>query len=160
MTTTFPQLLLKHATERPDAPALREKEYGIWQTWSWREAATEVRQMACGLLTLGFERGQNLAFVSDNRPHLYLGFVAVQSVGGVPIPLYQDAVASEMIFVMEDAEIAFAFAENQEQVDKLLEVRESVPSIRHIIYDDPRGLRKYDQPGLISTADLMAKGAE
>ena len=160
MKSTFPHLLLQHAGERPDAAALREKEYGIWQTWSWREAATEVRQMACGLLTLGFERGQNLAFVSDNRPHLYLGFVAVQSVGGVPIPLYQDAVASEMIFVMEDAEIAFAFAENQEQVDKLLEVRESVPSIRHIIYDDPRGLRKYDQPGLISTADLMAKGAE
>ena len=160
MKTTFPHLLLRHAAERPDAAALREKEYGIWQTWSWRKAATEVRQMACGLIALGFERGQNLAFVSDNRPHLYLGFVAVQSVGGVPIPLYQDAVATEMIFVMKDAEIAFAFAENQEQVDKLLEVRETVPSIRHIIYDDPRGLRKYDAPGLISTEDLMKKGAE
>ncbi len=160
MKTTFPHLLLQHAHKRPDAAALREKEYGIWQTWSWREAADEVRQMACGLLALGFERGQNLAFVSDNRPHLYLGFVAVQSVGGVPIPLYQDAVASEMIFVMQDAEIAFAFAENQEQVDKLLEVRESVPSLRNIIYDDPRGLRKYDAPGLISTEDLMKKGVE
>ncbi|MDR2333331.1 MAG: AMP-binding protein [Burkholderiaceae bacterium] len=160
MKTTFPHLMLRHAAERPDAAALREKEYGIWQTWSWRQAASEVRQMACGLLALGFERGQNLAFVSDNRPHLYLGFVAVQSVGGVPIPLYQDAVASEMNFVMKDAEIQFAFAENQEQVDKLLEVRESVPGIRHIIYDDPRGLRKYDAPGLISTEDLMKKGAE
>ena len=160
MKTTFPHLLLRHAAERPDAAALREKEYGIWQTWSWKQAASEVRQMACGLLALGFERGQNLAFVSDNRPHLYLGFVAVQSIGGVPIPLYQDAVASEMNFVMKDAEIQFAFAENQEQVDKLLEVRESVPSIRHIIYDDPRGLRKYDAPGLISTEDLMKKGAE
>ena len=160
MKTTFPHLLLRHAAERPDAAALREKEYGIWQTWSWKQAASEVRQMACGLLALGFERGQNLAFVSDNRPHLYLGFVAVQSIGGVPIPLYQDAVASEMNFVMKDAEIAFAFAENQEQVDKLLEVRETVGSIRHIIYDDPRGLRKYDAPGLISTEDLMKKGAE
>ncbi|QIL70332.1 long-chain fatty acid--CoA ligase [Diaphorobacter sp. HDW4B] len=160
MKTTFPHLLLRHAAERPDAAALREKEYGIWQTWSWKHAASEVRQMACGLLALGFERGQNLAFVSDNRPHLYLGFVAVQSIGGVPIPLYQDAVASEMNFVMKDAEIAFAFAENQEQVDKLLEVRETVDSIRHIIYDDPRGLRKYDAPGLISTEDLMKKGAE
>ncbi|QNP50068.1 AMP-dependent synthetase/ligase [Diaphorobacter aerolatus] len=160
MKTTFPHLLLRHAAERPDAAALREKEYGIWQTWSWRRAATEVRQMACGLLALGFERGLNLAFVSDNRPHVYLGFVAVQSIGGVPIPLYQDAVASEMNFVMRDAEIAFAFAENQEQVDKLLEVRETVPSIRHIIYDDPRGLRKYDAPGLISTEDLMKQGAE
>ena len=160
MTTTFPQLLLKHATERPDAPALREKEYGIWQTWSWREAAQTVRHMACGLRSLGLERGQNLAFISDNRPHVYLGFLAVQSCGAVPIPLYQDAVAAEMMFVMEDAEIAFAFAENQEQVDKLLEVRESVPSIRHIIYDDPRGLRKYDQPGLISTEELLTKGKE
>ena len=160
MTTTFPQLLLKHATERPDAPALREKEYGIWQTWSWREAAQTVRHMACGLRALGLARGQNLAFISDNRPHVYMGFLAVQACGAVPIPLYQDAVAAEMMFVMEDAEIAFAFAENQEQVDKLLEVRESVSSIRHIIYDDPRGLRKYDQPGLISTEELLAKGKE
>ncbi len=159
MTTTFPHLLLRHAAERPDAPALREKEYGIWQTRTWREAASTVRHMACGLRALGFERGQNLAFVSDNRPHVYLGFVAVQSVGGVPIPLYQDAVAAEMVFVMQDADVAFAFAENQEQVDKLLEVRESVPGIAHIIYDDPRGLRHYDQPGLVSTAELLALGA-
>ncbi len=160
MTTTFPQLLLQHAAQRPDAPALREKEYGIWQTWSWKAAAAEVRLMACGLLSLGFAKGQNLALISDNRPHVYMGFIAVQSIGGVPIPLYQDAVASEMRFVMEDAEIHFAFAENQEQVDKLLEVRESVSGITHIIYDDPRGLRNYDQPGLISTADLMARGSE
>ena len=70
MTTTFPQLLLQHAAQRPDAPALREKEYGIWQTWSWKSAAAEVRAMACGLLALGFARGQNLALVSDNRPHV------------------------------------------------------------------------------------------
>ncbi|AEB82922.1 AMP-binding protein [Alicycliphilus denitrificans] len=160
MTTTFPQLLLQHAAQRPDAPALREKEYGIWQTWSWKAAAAEVRLMACGLLSLGFAKGQNLALISDNRPHVYMGFIAVQSIGGVPIPLYQDAVANEMRFVMEDAEIHFAFAENQEQVDKLLEVRESVPGIAHIIYDDPRGLRNYDQPGLISTAELVARGRQ
>ncbi len=158
MTTTFPHLLLQHAAQRPDAPALREKEYGIWQTWSWKAAAAEVRAMACGLLSLGFAKGQNLALISDNRPHVYMGFVAVQSIGGVPIPLYQDAVASEMSFVIEDADIHFAFAENQEQVDKLLEVRESTSGLTHIIYDDPRGLRNYDQPGLISTADLVARG--
>src|SRR5690606_20587952 len=89
-----------------------------------------------------------------------LGFVAVQSLGGVPIPLYQDAVAAEMVFVLQDADIAFAFAENQEQVDKLLEIRDHVPGIRHIIYDDPRGLRHYDQPGLISTAELVQRGAQ
>lgn len=160
MATTFPHLLLKHAAERPEAAALREKEYGIWQTWTWRDVADNVRQMACGLAALGLARGQNLAFISDNRPSLYMGFVAVQSLGAVPIPLYQDAVAQEMAFVMQDADIRFAFAENQEQVDKLLEVRESVPSIEYIIYDDPRGLRKYDQPGLISCTQLQQRGME
>ncbi|MCD2511010.1 AMP-dependent synthetase/ligase [Comamonas endophytica] len=160
MTTTFPHLLQKHAAERPDAPALREKEYGIWQTWNWRQVAREVRHLACGLAALGFARGQNLALISDNRPHVYMGFVAVQSLGGVPIPLYQDAVAAEMVFVLQDADIEYAFAENQEQVDKLLEIREQVPGIRHIIYDDPRGLRHYDQPGLVSTAELMERGAK
>jgi long-chain acyl-CoA synthetase len=158
MATTFPHLLLEHAAERPDAAALREKEYGIWQTWTWRDVAVDVRQMACGLAALGLAKGQNLAFISDNRPSLYMGFVAVQSLGAVPIPLYQDAVAQEMVFVMQDADVKFAFAENQEQVDKLLEVRESAPSIEHIIYDDPRGLRKYDQPGLISTEELKKLG--
>lgn len=160
MKTTFPQLLLKHAAERPTDAALREKEYGIWQTWTWKDTAETVRHLACGLLALGFQRGQNLALVGDNRPHLYMSMVAVQSIGGVPIPLYQDAVASEMAFVMEDAEVQFLFAENQEQVDKLLEVRETVPGMAHIIYDDPRGLRKYDQPGLISTEKLKELGAE
>ena len=159
MSTTFPHLLLKHAAERPDAPALREKEYGIWQTWSWSDTARTVRHMACGLASLGLQRGQNLALISDNRPHLYMGFVAAQALGAVPVPLYQDAVATEMTFVMQDAEITVAFAENQEQVDKLLEVRETVPSIRTIIYDDPRGLRNYNQPGLISVEQLLEQGA-
>ncbi len=159
MANTFPHLLLSHATQRPTAPALREKEFGIWQTWTWADVARDVRHMACGLAALGLARGQNLAFVSDNRPNVYMGFAAVQSLGAVPIPLYQDAVAQEMAFVMEDADIHFAFAEDQEQVDKLLEVRETVPSITHIIYDDPRGLRKYEEPGLISTAELKKFGA-
>ena len=158
MRTTFPHLLLQHAAERPDAPALREKEYGIWQTWSWADTARTVRHMACGLAALGLQRGQNLALISDNRPNLYMGFVAAQALGAVPVPLYQDAVAAEMVFVVQDAEISIAFAENQEQVDKLLEVRESVPSIRHIVYDDPRGMRNYDQPGLISMEQLLEKG--
>ena len=158
MRTTFPHLLLQHAAERPDAPALREKEYGIWQTWSWADTARTVRHMACGLAALGLQRGQNLALISDNRPHLYTGFVAPQALGAVPVPLYQDAVAAEMVFVVQDAEISIAFAENQEQVDKLLEVRESVPSIRYIVYDDPRGMRNYDQPGLISMEQLLEKG--
>jgi len=159
MQTTFPRLLLKHAAERPQAPALREKAYGIWQTWSWTRAAEDVRLMSCGLAALGFRPGQNLAIIGDNRPHLYLSFLAAQSLRGVPVPMYQDAIASEMAFVLEDAEIGFAFAENQEQVDKLLELRETVPGLlQHIIYDDPRGLRNYQHEGLISIERLFELG--
>ena len=160
MATTFPRLLQKHASERPQDPALREKEYGIWQTWSWQRALGDVRALASGLAALGFTPGQNLAIVGDNRPHLYLMFIAVQALRGVPVPMYQDAVASEMAFVLDDAEVHFAFAENQEQVDKMLELRESVSGLTHIIYDDPRGMRNYSQPGLISVDELMALGSQ
>ena len=160
MATTFPRLLQKHASERPQDPALREKEYGIWQTWSWQRALGDVRALASGLAALGFTPGQNLAIVGDNRPHLYLMFTAVQALRGVPVPMYQDAVAAEMAFVLEDAEVHFAFAENQEQVDKMLELRESVSGLTHIIYDDPRGMRNYSQPGLISVDELMALGSQ
>ena len=160
MATTFPRLPQKHASERPQDPALREKEYGIWQTWSWQRALGDVRALASGLAALGFTPGQNLAIVGDNRPHLYLMFIAVQALRGVPVPMYQDAVAAEMAFVLEDAEVHFAFAENQEQVDKMLELRESVSGLTHIIYDDPRGMRNYSQPGLISVDELMALGSQ
>jgi len=158
MTSTFPHLLLQQAKARPDAPALREKEYGIWQTWSWQKAADDVRLMACGLTALGLRAGENLVFVSGNRPYCYLGFAAVQSLRAIAIPLYQDAVAAEMIFVMTDAQVRFAYAEDQEQVDKLLEIRESHPALEVIIYEDPRGLRHYEQPGLISIQALLEKG--
>ena len=160
MAPTFPRLLQKHASERPQDPALREKEYGIWQTWSWQRALGDVRALASGLAALGFTPGQNLSIVGDNRPHLYLMFIAVQALRGVPVPMYQDAVAAEMAFVLEDAEVHFAFAENQEQVDKMLELRESVSGLTHIIYDDPRGMRNYSQPGLISVDELMALGSQ
>jgi long-chain acyl-CoA synthetase len=148
--TTFPRLLLAHAQQQPDAPAVREKDLGIWQTWCWAEVAKEVREFACGLASLGLKPGDNLAIVGANRPHLYMAVVAAQSLRGVPVPLYQDAVAGEMVFMLEDASIEFVVAEDQEQVDKLLECRETRPAIRHIIYDDPRGLRHYEQPGLVS----------
>jgi len=140
---------------------MREKEYGIWQTWSWLRAAEDVRQMSCGLAALGFQPGQNLAIVGDNRPHLYQAFIAAQSLRGVPVPMYQDAIASEMTFLLQDAEIHFVLAENQEQVDKLLELRTSVPGLlQHIIYDDPRGLRNYQHEGLISIERLFELGRE
>jgi long-chain acyl-CoA synthetase len=157
---TFPRLLLHHAATRGERPAVREKEFGIWQTYSWSQVASQVRALACGLAAQGFKRGMNLAIVGDNRPRLYWAFAAAQSVGGVPVPLYQDAVAQEMVFVLEDAEIEFAIVEDQEQVDKLIEVLPDAPMLRCIAFDDPRGLRHYDQPYLISYDRLLEIGGE
>ncbi|MFM2053347.1 MAG: hypothetical protein RL456_1384 [Pseudomonadota bacterium] len=158
MTTTFPRLLLEHAQRRPDAPALREKEYGIWQTLSWQALAREVRRMAAGLAAAGLERGRHLVVIGDNRPRLTMTMLAAQSLGAIPIPLYQDAVAAECVFPLNNAEVAFAVVEDQEQVDKMLEIRGQCPQLAHIWYDDPRGLRKYDEPGLASIEDLLAAG--
>ncbi len=164
MANTFPSLLQKHASARPQDPALREKEFGIWQTWSWQRADEDMRHMALGLAALGFESGQNMVIVGGNRPLLYLMFVSVQALSGVPVPMYQDAVASEMAFVLRDTEAQFAFAEDQEQVDKLLELRageggaEAAAGLAHIVYDDPRGLRNYNDPGLISVQALIELG--
>ncbi|RIX49139.1 MAG: long-chain fatty acid--CoA ligase [Rhodocyclales bacterium GT-UBC] len=155
---TFPRLLFHHAQTRPDAPAMREKYLGIWQTWTWSDVAERVRALACGLAALGFKRGDNLAIIGDNRPHLYMMMTAAQCLGGVPVPLYQDAVAAEMLFVLQDAGIRFVVVEDQEQVDKMLEVKDQVPTLEHVIYDDPRGMRHYNQSFLHDIHELMEMG--
>lgn len=155
---TFPRLLFHHAQTRPDAPAMREKHLGIWQTWTWSDVAERVRALACGLAALGFKRGDNLAVIGDNRPHLYMMMSAAQCLGGVPVPLYQDAVAGEMLFALQDASIRFAIVEDQEQVDKLLEIKEQTGALEHILYDDPRGMRHYNQPFLHDIHELMEMG--
>ena len=157
---TFPKLLLHHAAVRGERPAIREKDLGIWQSWTWSQVADEVRALACGLAAQGFKRGMNLAIIGENRPRLYWTVVAAQALGGVPVPLYQDAVAQEMAFVFENAEIAFAIVEDQEQVDKLLEIMPQCPQLKHIVYDDPRGLRHYAQPELMSFTSLQVLGRE
>ncbi len=155
---TFPRLLFFHARTRGQKTAMREKDLGIWQSWTWGEVADHVRALACGLAEMGFKRGDNLAVVGDNRPRLYMTMAAVQCLGGVPVPLYQDAVANEMAFVLQDAGIRFALVEDQEQVDKLLELKDQLPSLEHVIYDDPRGMRHYNQPFLHDIEELMAMG--
>ncbi len=155
---TFPQLLLTHASRQGERAALREKEYGIWQTLTWSALASLVEQIACGLHLAGLRRADHIVVVGANRPRLYATMLAAQSLGAVPIPLYQDAVAAECVFPINNAEVRFAFAEDQEQVDKLLEVREQCPQLQAIYYDDPRGLRKYDEPGLASVDELAAQG--
>src|SRR5881396_1341582 len=131
---TFPRLLKKHAAERGDRPATREKDLGIWQTWTWAQVAAEVRALACGLAAQGFRRGMHLAIIGDNRPRLYWSMCAAQSLGGIPVPMYQDAPAADLTFVLNDAEIAYALVEDQEQVDKLLETQSGVPTLSHIYF--------------------------
>jgi long-chain acyl-CoA synthetase len=158
--TTFPRLLLDHAARRPRAAALREKEFGIWQTLTWSELAELVKHMAGGLAAAGLKRGQHLVVVGENRPRLYAAMLAAQSLGAVPVPLYQDAAAAEFAFPIRNAEVFFAVVEDQEQVDKMLEVRAQCPHLAHIWFDDPRGLRHYSEPGLAPIDALVAAGRE
>ena len=158
MQTTFPRLLLKHAAERPTAPAMREKEYGIWQAHSWADMAALVEHIACGLHQAGLQRGEHMVVVGANRPRLYATMLAAQSLGAIAVPLYQDAVGAECVFPINNAEVRFAMVEDQEQVDKLMDIREQCPQLAHIIYDDPRGLRNYNEPGLVALDALIASG--
>jgi long-chain acyl-CoA synthetase len=158
MRTTFPRLLLEHAKTRPDGAAMREKEYGIWQTTTWSDMARLVEAIACGLHQAGLQRGEHMVVIGANRPRLYATMLAAQSLGAIPVPLYQDAVGAECVFPINNAEVRFAVVEDQEQVDKMLEIRDRCPQLAHIYYDDPRGLRNYDQPGLGALEELIGAG--
>ena len=160
MSTTFPLLLLDHAERRPHAAALREKEYGIWQITTWAVLLQKVRVLTAGLSAAGLKRGQHIVVIGDNRPRLSASMIAAQVLGAIPVPLYQDAVSAEFVFPINNAEVSFAIAENQEQVDKLIELRPECPQLARIWYDDPRGLRNYSEPGLASIDSLMEEGAD
>src|SRR6185437_8935154 len=155
---TFPKLLLHHARARGGKPAIREKAYGIWQAWTWGETRDEVLALAAALSAAGLERGAHIAVIGANRPRLYWTLTAAQCLGAIPVPFYEDAIAAEMVYVFQDAEIAYAVVEDQEQADKLLEILPQCPKLKHIWYDDPRGLRHYTQPELASCAALAAAG--
>ena len=160
MNTTFPHLLLQHAHQRPGDAAMREKEYGIWQSTSWSAMCLLVEHMAHGFHQAGMQRADHVVIVGANRPRLYAAMLAVQSLGAIPIPLYQDAVATEYVFPINNAEVRFAVVENQEQVDKLMEIQADCPSLTHVYYDDPRGLRNYQQAGLFSLGSLLGEGEQ
>jgi len=155
---TFPKLLLLNAAQRGHRPAIREKDLGIWQTWTWQQVCDEVRDFALGLRELGLARDDKVAIVGNNRPRLYWSMCAAQSIGAVPVPVYQDAVADEMAYVLAHAGAKIAIVENQEQVDKLLSISERLPDLAYIIYDEPRGLRDYDHTRLKSFVDVQKLG--
>ena len=160
METTFPRLLLQHAGARPQAAALREKEFGIWQTLTWRALADLVGHLAAGLHAAGLRSGQHIVVIGENRPRLYAAMIAAQTLGAIPVPLYQDAVAAEFVFPCTTAEVAFAIAEDQEQVDKLLEIRTDCPLLTQIWFDDGRGLRNYREEGLAPLDALIESGRD
>jgi long-chain acyl-CoA synthetase len=155
---TFPKLARANAGRTPDKVAIREKDLGIWQSHTWRDYDAEARSIALGLASLGFARGDKTAIVGDNRPQLYWTVLATQCLGGVPVPLYQDSIEREMAYILDHSEARFAVVEDQEQVDKLLRVREQCPRLEYIVYDDPRGLRGYSEPFLLSLAELQERG--
>jgi long-chain acyl-CoA synthetase len=158
MSATFPQLLLEHARRQPTRDAMRFKEYGIWQVFSWSDLAEMVRHMTLGLQASGVGPQDHVVIVGSNRPRLYAVMLAVQAVGAVPVPLYQDAAAAQYVWPITSAGVRHAIAEDQEMVDKLLEVREQCPHLAQIWYEDPRGLRHYNQPGLAPLDELFQLG--
>ncbi|MEC9079812.1 MAG: AMP-binding protein [Pseudomonadota bacterium] len=157
---TFPQLLLQRLKHDAERPAMREKAYGIWQTWTLGELCEESFALASGLADLGFARNDTLVIIGDNRPRLYGSMIAAQALGGVPVPAYQDSVAEEIQYVVYHAEARFIIAENQEQVDKALEIKEQCPRVAFVIYCDPKGLRKYDPQVVMDIQTVMARGRE
>ncbi|MEP5760796.1 MAG: AMP-binding protein [Litoreibacter sp.] len=155
---TLPRLLARNAASFGSKAAYREKEFGIWQSWTWAETEDEIRALALGFLTLGVSEGDHIAIIGRNRPYLYWAMVAAQMVGAIPVPLYQDAVAEEIAYVLDHCGARFVVAQDQEQVDKVIEVQDQLSGLDHMIYLDPRGLRKYDHSALSKYEDLQIKG--
>ena len=155
---TLPQLLRRNAATMSARPAMREKDRGIWQPYTWQRYWDETRDLALGLAGLGFVAGDKLAVIGENRPRLYFAQLAAMSLGGIAVPAYQDAIASELAYVLDHAEVSVVVAEDQEQVDKVLSLKERLPLLKLVIYDDPRGLGDYDEPILKSFGEVEEAG--
>jgi long-chain acyl-CoA synthetase len=156
--TTLPRLLRRNAASIGARPAVREKDRGIWRTFTWAQYYQEVRDFALGLAAHGFNRGDRLSVIGDNRPRLYWAQLSAQSLGGVAVPVFQDSIASELAYVFAHAEVSVIVAEDQEQVDKVLSLKDQLPALKLVVYDDPRGMRNYDSPLLKSFEEVQAAG--
>jgi long-chain acyl-CoA synthetase len=155
---TFPKLLIRNAKIFADRPALRHKDLGIWQAWTWAQVLNEVRAFSVGLADLGLKRGDKFAIIGGNRPKLYWAMCAGQALGAVPVPVYADAVAEEMAYVLAHAEVVLAVVEDQEQVDKIAAIPARLPQLAHVVYDEPRGLRDYEHGRLVAFASVQDIG--
>jgi long-chain acyl-CoA synthetase len=157
---TFPKLLVRNAWRWPDRVALREKEFGVWQAFSWRQYLDHVRDLSLGLVALGLRRGDKVAIIGNNRPEWVWSEVAAQAAGAASVGIYQDSNLNEVAFVIDHCDASIVVAEDQEQVDKILDMLEKLPKVRHVVYTDPRGLRKYQHPALLSFEEVERKGRE
>ena len=157
---TFPGYLLMNAKRFGARPAMRHKDLGIWQSWTWHQLLEDIRAYSMGLETLGFKRGDKVAIIGQNRPRLYWTFSAVQALGGIPVPVYGDSVAEEMVYVLNHAEVRFAVCQDQEQVDKVLSMGDELKSLEKIFYDEIRGLREYDHTNLHSLDSVIEIGRQ
>jgi len=155
---TFPKHLLLNAERFGDRSAMRHKDFGIWQSWTWKEQRDEIRAFALGLSAMGVRRGDKVAVVGANRPRLYWSIAALQSLSAIPVPVYADAVAEEMAYVLDHAGVRLAVVQDQEQVDKVLSFAEKIPALQTLIYDEPRGLAEYDHARLKSFAEVQEEG--
>ena len=156
--SSIPRLLARNVAKFGGKPAYREKEYGIWQSWTWAEAADEIEALALGFLDIGLDPGDHVAIIGRNRPQFYWTMVAAQMAGGVPVPVYQDSVAEEIAYVLDHCGARVAVVEDQEQVDKVIEIKDRLPGLTDIIYVDKRGMRKYDHTHLTPYAEVQEIG--
>ncbi|MGO4727118.1 MULTISPECIES: long-chain fatty acid--CoA ligase [unclassified Inquilinus] len=156
---TFPKLVARNAAQWPDAVALREKDFGIWREISWAGFHARVRDLALALRALGIGPGAVVGLIGDNRPDWVAGEIATHAAGAMSLGLYRDALDEEVAYLIDHAGIALVLAEDEEQVDKLLALGDRIPSLRHIVYTDPRGMRKYDDPRLLPVEAFIAGGA-
>ena len=155
---SLPALLARNVEAYRHKTAYREKEFGIWQTWTWQDAQEQVDAFALGLLQVGVAEGDMVAIIGRNRPALYWAMIAVQKAGAIPVPLYQDAVAEEVAYALSHCGARYVIAGDQEQVDKIADVRDQLPDLKHVVYLDGRGLRKYDHSDMTSYADVQKAG--
>ena len=156
--TSIPRLLERNVRQFGTRPAYREKEFGIWQSWTWAETAQEIEALALGLLDIGVDEGDHVAIIGRNRPQFYWSMVAAQSVGAVPVPVYQDSVAEEIAYVLDHCGARMAIVEDQEQVDKIIEIKDRLPALKDIVYVDKRGMRKYDHSHMTPFAEVQDIG--
>jgi long-chain acyl-CoA synthetase len=157
---TYPKLLRLNAREHGSEIALREKDLGLWRPFTWNDFQTRVRDFALGMVELGLSRGDVVGIIGDNRPDWVAAEIATHAMGGLSLGLYRDALDEEAAYLLNYGEARLVFAEDEEQVDKLLALAGRVPHLKHIVYSDPRGMRKYDDPRLIDANKLAAMGRE